>query len=125
MALGGAWTITQIKPNLIRLAGRTFGAIADAAAIGLFGDGTADAQLPTGFTGSAGDGQGVPSAATLQRNCRVLAVEATDPSSANSAAVFQVTKNAVAPWQAVLTLRGQAAPTAPVTAEVYVEYVSP
>lgn len=130
MALGGAWvqaTTTQgLPPEVVILTGRTFAALADAAIIGLNGDSGADtgAQLPATFPGTAGDGQGVPTAAQMFSRVDVTVVDTTDPTSGagNGATSFFVTVGNSAPWRVTITLGGSNAPTTPVSPRVKIQY---
>lgn len=119
MALGGAWVRTVFPGlgggNRVRFVGRTFGAAADAAILGLDGDIAAD----TGFTMPAGwpPTGGETLTATQQQACtHVIVNHTTDPSvgvTGNSA--LQITRG-LTPWQITFTCRGT--PTAPITPEI-------
>ncbi len=123
MALGGAWVRTVFTNglNAVRFVGRTFGAAADAAILGLNGDGAAD----TNFTMPAGwptTREVALTAAQIHACTSVNINHTTDPSvGATGCTAFQITRG-TAPWQVTFTARGT--PTAPVTPEIDIIFLN-
>jgi len=120
MALGGAWVRTVFTNGLlaVRFLGRTFGAAADAAILGLNGDGGADAgfTMPAGWPSAPGGVEAALTAAQIQAATVVVWNHTTDPSvGATGTSSLQVVRG-TAPWRITFTCRG--APTAPITPEI-------
>lgn len=114
MALGGAWVAAMVGSNIVRMTGRTFAVVADAAAIGLFGDGTADGNVPAAWYGNGQTG------AALVANTIVVVKPVTDSiAGAVAGGMFRVVKAAGPPFQITLTWDGDT-PTAAVEPEVYI-----
>ena len=130
--------ITAQGTNAVRMT-LTGAANAQTATLGLFGDGTASANLPASWVGNSvvagstvnvGTGQGLPASASaavalLTQNTRVTVV----PSSGTSTIIgvtgntdISVTKGGAAPWQITFELVGTPAGGAAVY-EVFVEYL--
>ena len=121
MALGGAWVRTQVGPNTIEFVGRTFGADADVAVLGLNGDGAADAgfTLPAGFPVSTTE---VPTVAERHLRSLVLLTAQSDSGlAANGASVGFDIVDGLAPWQKTIRMNGT--PNAAVSLKVVVHYL--
>lgn len=120
MALGGAWVRTQLANNYILFTGRTFSADADAAILGLDGDGGAD----TGFTTPAAwptTGGTAPTATQLNERTRISVIARSDNglAAAGAGVGVHITRGTT-PWRVTLIQNGT--PNAAVEYEVRVEY---
>jgi len=119
MALGAAWTRTQLATNMVLFTGRTASADNDAMILGLNGDGGAD----TGFTLPANwpfTGGAAPSDAELHARVIVTVNSMTDNGvGAGAPSGFSIEESS-APWRK--TIRQNGTPTAPSTLRVLVWY---
>lgn len=118
MALGGAWVTANLGRGAVRLTGRTFGADADAAVIGLDGAAGTDVNLPAGF---GVDGQGTPTGAQYADRVKVTYHAVTNPAGGAGAATWLQIVKGTAPFQITLTQR--TAPAVAVQYEINVEYI--
>jgi hypothetical protein len=119
MALAGAWvrTVFTNGVNSVRFLGRTFGAGADAAILGLFGDGGTDAGflMPSGWP-TVGPLETALTATQIQAATIVNINHTTDPMIGATGIVGLTITRGVAPWRITFTCRGT--PAAPITPEI-------
>lgn len=124
--------VTALGANKVRML-LTGTANAQTATLGLFGDGTASANLPASWVGNSiaqgstvdvGDGQGQISLANLIANTRITAVpvSGTKIGAVTGNSNLVATKGGAAPWQITFAQNGTQAGGSSVF-EVYVEFL--